>query len=95
MSFQSTMRALTMLFVVFALFTILGALLTALLVRIEPMLLPTFSSTQMLMEYMRWRSWLPSIINYLAYALSVAITYILLLGGIRIASNVWSVYRGE
>jgi hypothetical protein len=94
MSFTSTMRALFMIFLLFTLFTVGGVLLTVILVHVEPMLLPTFTSIHMLEEYLKWRSWLAQVWVYLAYSLSVVMSYILLLGGIRIASNIWTSYRG-
>ena len=90
MSFESIMRALATIFIIFVIFTIGGVFLTVLLVHIEPMLLPTFSSVDMLIEYLKWRSWLAQGIQFMAYALSVVVTYIILMGGIRLASNVWT-----
>lgn len=94
MDFDSITRALAMIFVIFIIFTVGGAILTAVLIRIEPMLLPTFSSLDMLEGYLQWRKWLATGINFSAFALSISMSFILLMGGIRVAYNVWDVIKG-
>jgi len=93
MGYTGMIRALATLFAVFLLFTIGGALITVLLVHPEPTFLPLFSSQRLLEGYLRWRMYLAVGWQYSAYALAVVITYLILLGGISVASNWWEEVR--
>lgn len=93
MGVTDTVRALVMLYLIFVIFTIGGAILIAIMVRTEPMLVPTITSTEMLEEYLQWREILGIVWQWTAYSLSVIMTYILLTGGIRVASNIYEVIR--
>lgn len=93
MDIDSIVRALATLFGILLVGTIGGVFLTALLVRVEPMLLPTITSYDMLIEYIKWRHMLAAIYHWTIVGMSVLMVYLLLLGGIRVASNIWAVRR--